>query len=90
MKGCIMPDHKTDRSITPAKMGAANINGKLYAILKWLDMHILPMMSIMVLAGLAVRGAQSYLQGATTTVQISIAIAAVSFFVVKAFQKPTE
>lgn len=70
--------------------GTGYINKRLMLFMKWADINILPVFSIMLLAGLSVRGAQTFLQGTSPSAQTAISIAAVSFFIVKAFQRYSE
>ena len=77
---------KTDQLVTAVTdEPVATQTTKVQASLKWIDENILPLVAILALLSLAVKGAITYLPQMNYTAQVIVSIVAVALLGVKAF-----
>lgn len=72
------------RVSTPKKrVEKPSLNNHLQLLINWVDKNVLPPVFLVILAGLAVKGAQLFLPEMNEQTQLVVSIAAVSVLVVK-------
>ena len=71
------------REISSIKKVKPSLTRDVQRLVNWLDKHVLPMVALILIAGLAVKGLQVFLPEMSQTTQLVVSILGVSVLVVK-------
>lgn len=80
-KPTIIEDVKPVRKT--AKKATIPVGSWIKALCSWVDVNVLPIVALIVVSGLAVRGLQVYLPAMSENAQLALSIGAVAFLVAK-------